>query len=89
MEKKGTECDTDCIFTPTVAPLPFPPVIVTTGVSSYAKPGSISLTSFRDPLTATQPVAPVPTASAILAIGGFITSYPLPPPRTSIPVISP
>ena len=77
------------MFTPTVAPLPFPPVMVTTGVSSYPNPASISLISCNVPLIATHPVAPVPTASAILAIGGFITSYPLPPPRTSIPVISP
>ena len=62
------------MFIETSAPSPFPPVIDIIGLVSYPKPGSIILISFKDPEMATNPVAPVPTASVILVMGGLITS---------------
>ena len=61
------------MFIAAKASCPFPPVIFIVGFDSYAKPGSIILMSFKDPLTATNPVAPVPTLSVIFVIGGLIS----------------
>ena len=44
---------------------------------------SITLIAFSEPLTATYPVAPVPTESEICKSGGVITSKSLPGAVTS------
>ena len=61
-----------------MASLPLPPVIVTTGTSVKSNPLSTILSSLKLPLTATNPVAPVPTGSTIVSSGGLITSKSIP-----------
>ena len=72
------------MFTNALALTPFPPVMVTTGVSVKSNPLLISCISLKDPLIARNPVAPVPTGSVIVNSGGLIISNPFPGESISI-----
>ena len=93
-EENGTASNAICrdlvpIIGSRTAPDPFPPVIpIETTLSISKSCGSIKA-STTFPLTQTTDVAPVPTPSSISILGGLITSYPLPPDRTSRLLIGP
>ena len=43
----------------------------------------------KDPLTLAVALAPTPADAEIVTVGGTMTSYPVPPSRTSIDLIPP